>query len=728
MPSIIEVYSYDIFISYRQKDNKHDGWVTEFVNQLKGELEATFKEDISIYFDENPSDGLLETYSVDKSLEGKLKCLIFIPVISQTYCDPKSYAWQHEFCAFNELTKKDQFGRDIRLPNGNVTSRILPVKIHDLDPEDKTLLENELGGVLRSIEFIYKEAGVNRPLKPNDDSKENLNKTHYINQVNKVANAVKEIITALKKQSQHPKEASKQDFEVKQVHQKNRRTKIIAGTIIALALIILGIFFIPKLFKPGIALDKSIAVLPFTNLSNDPEQEYFSDGIVETILNHLFKVGELKVISSTSTKRYKNTELSLKEIARELGVSSILEGSVQRIGNNVRITTQLIEAKTDIHLWSETYDRDVTDIFSIQTEVAQNVARELKATLTSDAKTQIEKSQTKNPEAYNLYLQGRFLIEKTGKNIEDIRKSIEYFEKAVSIDPVYALAYTGLAEAYQLIPSYSSTLRQEAFEKSLRLEALAKSKEYIKKALGIDKNLAEAHAILGRILYYYEWKWEEARKEFELSLELNPNFLAAHVYYGDLLCILREYTEGRKQLNIALEIDPFSSWGLHGSIADTYTYEGKFQESFEEELKRQVMYSDSTPLWRHFRNYVGLGEDLKAVEELWKVLLRTGEITNAKDSIFLKDAYNKSGIKGLWYWMLELELKKSSPDPFSLATRYACVGKKKEALNWLEKYFELKALRLPYEINFPELNNVRSEPRFQALIAKMGLTEYQIPK
>ena len=165
MASLIPGYEYDIFISYRQKDNKHDGWVTEFVNQLKGELEATFKEDISIYFDENPHDGLLETHSVDKSLEIKLKCLIFIPIISQTYCDSKSFAWQNEFCAFNRLAKEDKFGRDIRLTGGNVASRILPIKIHDLDPEDKTLLENELDGVLRSIEFIYKSVGVNRPLR-----------------------------------------------------------------------------------------------------------------------------------------------------------------------------------------------------------------------------------------------------------------------------------------------------------------------------------------------------------------------------------------------------------------------------------------------------------------------------------------------------------------------------------------------------------------------------------
>jgi len=201
MASLIPGYEYDIFISYRQKDNKGDRWVSEFVDALKTELESTFKEEISVYFDINPHDGLLETHDVDASLKDKLKCLIFIPIVSRTYCDSKSFAWQHELIAFNKMAKEDQFGRDIRLAGGNVASRILPVKIHDLDSEDKTLLENELGGVLRSIEFIYKASGVNRPLKPNDERVENLNHTYYRDQVNKIANAIKEIICGLKNPS-----------------------------------------------------------------------------------------------------------------------------------------------------------------------------------------------------------------------------------------------------------------------------------------------------------------------------------------------------------------------------------------------------------------------------------------------------------------------------------------------------------------------------------------------
>lgn len=199
MSAIIPGYEYDIFISYRQKDNKYDGWVMEFVQNLRRELDATFKEDITIYYDENPKDGLLETHNVDKSLEGKLKCLILIPIISRTYCDTKSFAWRNEFVAFNKMVQEDSFGRDIKLSTGNVASRILSVKIHDIDPEDQALIENEIGGEVRSVDFIYREAGVNRPLKPGDNRQVNLNKTDYRNQINKTANAIKEIIGSMKK-------------------------------------------------------------------------------------------------------------------------------------------------------------------------------------------------------------------------------------------------------------------------------------------------------------------------------------------------------------------------------------------------------------------------------------------------------------------------------------------------------------------------------------------------
>jgi formylglycine-generating enzyme required for sulfatase activity/dienelactone hydrolase len=216
MASLVPGYEYDIFISYRQKDNKYDGWVTEFVDNLKRELESMFKDEVSVYFDINPHDGLLETYDVNASLKKKLKCLIFIPIISRTYCDPRSFAWDHEFKAFIEQASQDEFGFKVTLPNRNVANRLLPVRINDLDSTDIGLLESLLGGVFRGIDFIYKEQGVNRPLRSNEENPhDNLNHTIYRNQINKVALAIKDIIESLRSftvlSSEEKKEA---DFKV----------------------------------------------------------------------------------------------------------------------------------------------------------------------------------------------------------------------------------------------------------------------------------------------------------------------------------------------------------------------------------------------------------------------------------------------------------------------------------------------------------------------------------
>ena len=233
-------------------------------------------------------------------LRRNLKSLVFIPIISQTYCDPRSFAWQNEFIAFNKIALNDPFGRDIKLANGNIASRILPVKIHELDKDDITLLENELGSALRSVDFIFKSPGVNRPLKPDDSRTENLNHTYYRDQINKVANAVKEIITALKY-----KDAGQSDLIVQKLNSKSKSwhkkpkkltLKIATWSFLFLVLAVSSYLILPLLSKTSIDnTDKSIAVLPFVNMSNDPDQDYFGNGIMQEILNHLFKIGELKV-------------------------------------------------------------------------------------------------------------------------------------------------------------------------------------------------------------------------------------------------------------------------------------------------------------------------------------------------------------------------------------------------------------------------------------------------
>jgi TolB-like protein len=532
MASLNPGYEYDIFISYRQKDNKHDSWVSEFVSQLKGEIESAFKEDVSIYFDENPHDGLLETHIVDKSLESKLKCLILIPIISQTYCDSKSFAWQHEFCVFNELAKADMFGRDIKLANGNVASRILPIKIHDLDPEDKTLLENELGGALRSIEFIYKEAGVNRPLKLNDDPKDNLNKTNYINQINKVANAVKEIITALKKQIQYSEEVLKHDFEIKPGVHKKLQTKIIAGILILLGLIVIGYFFIPKLLKPSVQLEKSIAVLPFLNDSPSDSTTYFINGVMDEILNNLQKIGDFRVLSRTSVEQYRgSTKSSIPKIAKELDVNYIVEGSGQKYGNTFRLRVQLIEAHNDKHLWAKSYEqeiRDTKDIFRLQSQIAQSIASELETSIKPEEKQLIEKLTTSNLTALYFYQKGmtelakleyptsRKVNQETNKNNTKILLAAKkQFDKSLEYDSTFALAYAQIAKAFRF-RSANVNLDTVLFLSN--------------RALSYDGQCDEA--FVSRGLYYYSLDMEKAMGEFDKALKINPNMWEAYYWKG----------------------------------------------------------------------------------------------------------------------------------------------------------------------------------------------------
>ena len=380
MSSIIEGYEYDIFISYRQKDNKHDGWVTEFVDNLKGELESTFKEEISVYFDINPHDGLLETHDVDASLKDKLKCLIFIPIISRTYCDPKSFAWEHEFRAFVKQASQDQFGLKVKLPNGNVANRVLPVRIHDLDNDDIKLCESLLGSVLRGIEFIYKEPGVNRPVTLKDNEEKNLNKTNYRNQINKVALAIKSIITTIEHPEQKTEGILKEVVYVKPEKTKNFKPKTIVTSVIILALIVLGYFLITTLSKPKEQPEKSIAVLPFINDSPNDSNQYFINGFMVDVLNHLQTIKDLHPISRTSAEKYRKTTKSIPEIAKELSVNYIIEGDMQRYGNSIHISVNLFKAiKKEIKLWGKTYEKkinDATDIFSLQSQIAQSIATE----------------------------------------------------------------------------------------------------------------------------------------------------------------------------------------------------------------------------------------------------------------------------------------------------------------------------------------------------------------
>ena len=524
MSSIISGYEYDVFISYRQKDNKHDGWVTEFIDNLKAELESTFKAEIGVYFDTNPIDGLLETHDVDESLKSKLKCLIFIPIISRTYVDKNSFAWENEFKEFVEAASHDQFGLKVKLHNGNIANRVLPVRIYDLEPCDIKLCESILGGVIRSIDFVYRSAGVNRPLRADEDHPhDNLNMTYYRDQINKVALSVEEILNTLIQHFQQNEEkvVPVTDFKPITLTGKSGKNKIILGSAIVMMLLAVGFFLITTLSKKE-ELEKSITVLPFINDSPDQENTYFINGIKEEILSNFQKISDLRVVTLNTMEPYSG---STHEIARKLGVNYIVAGSGQKYGNKIVLRVRLIDAKKETNIWNRRYDREIqetNELIAIQSEIAQLIAAELNAIITPEEKQRIEKTPTANLTAYDFYQRGR---EEQKKN--NLQKAQDFYLTSLKHDSTFAPAYSGLATLY-----WARHYDDEYFSKNFMDSVLI----LINLALTYDSHLAEPYSLKGR--YYAEiGEPEKAIVELDKAIQLNPNdwipyWAKGHFYYN----------------------------------------------------------------------------------------------------------------------------------------------------------------------------------------------------
>jgi TolB-like protein/Flp pilus assembly protein TadD len=569
MASIIQGYEYDIFISYRQKDNRHDGWVTEFVNNLKGELESTFKEEISVYFDINPHDGLLETHDVNASLKEKLKCLVFIPIISQTYCDSQSFAWQHEFVAFNKMAKEDPIGRDIRLAGGNVASRILPVKIHDLDKEDKTLLENELGGVLRAIEFIYKSAGVNRPLRANEDhQQDNLNKTYYRDQINKVANAVKDIIVAIKKYDLQGGDVEKKSVNENNVARRKLNPKIIIGSVIVLVMIVLGYMFIPGLTESPKSVEKTIAVLPFDNMSDREGLLWFGDAMTDQIIQQLYKIREFTVRPRPSVLQYKGTTKTPRKIGEELKVNYLIGGIAQKIGDQISISVQLINAVADTLMWGDTFKGSWKDISSIQIEIPKQIAAELKTRLSPDELKQIDKKPTEDPLALEYYLRGNNYYNR-GYEKQNFDSALIMYGKAIELDPVFALAYVRLSLCYSSL---------HWFDYNRSIDRLVKSKEAIDKAFKIDPDLPQAHLALGSYYYWGFLNYSKALEEITIAQQQLSNNSECFYTKANIYRRAGEWSLSKENYLKAVELDPASSTVIF-NLAETLSLLSEYDEA-----------------------------------------------------------------------------------------------------------------------------------------------------
>jgi TolB-like protein/Tfp pilus assembly protein PilF len=709
MVSIIPGYEYDIFISYRQKDNKCDRWVSEFVEALKTELESTFKEEISVYFDVNPHDGLLETHDVDASLKDKLKCLVFIPIISRTYCDPKSFAWEHEFKAFVDQASQDQFGLKVKLPNGNVSSRVLPVRIHDLDNDDMKLCESVLDGVLRGVDFIYKEPGVDRPLTSDDDEKINLNKTKYRNQVNKVALAIKEIITAIKKHSQQEGEVSKEVLNIKPKPIRNLKPTVIIASVVILALILLGYFYIPKLFKPSKVIEKSIAVLPFINDSPSDSNKYFINGVMEDILCDLQTIKELRPISRTSTEKYRTTTKSIPEIAKELSVNYIVEGSGQKSGNTIRLNVKLFRAYNEGPLWGNTYEQemhDARDIFRIQSQIAEAIATELKTVITPNEKRLIEKTPTTNLAAYEAYLQGIFYWRKFTQLDEEV--ALQYFEQAIEKDPKYALAYAGICNVWQLRSNASFASPSEAIPK----ETAA-----LTKALELDSTWAEVYHSLAFYKTYIMWDLKGGESAIKKAIAINPNFADAYLLYEEILIITGRIKEAMEQVEIALKLDPLNilcktEYGLTLYFSRRYedaitTFHGVLKIDPANQLALETLPGA-------FHQIGKQKEEMEAWKSFYSIIFK--DFTNVFDEGYAKGGY--IGALNLEADTLVAQSKTKNINPWEIALIYSCAGNKERAMDMLDHGYKAHDPNMVFML-YPVFDILRNEQRFKELAHKL---------
>jgi len=475
--------------------------------------------------------------------------------------------------------------------------------------------------------------------------------------------------------------------------------------------------------------DKSIMVLPFKNLSDDPNNQYFADGIMEDILNYLFQVSELRVISRTTSEHFLERSLTAKEVALKVNTRYVLEGSVRRYGDNTRISVQLIDAYNDQHLWSGNFDRELTDIIGIQSNIARQVALKLNAVLTDNEIRKIAKIPTKSPEAYDYYLKARFLVNKANDvqrldiSREGLMSSIQYFEKAIAEDYRFAEAYAGLADAWYNLSAWG-------WYKPY-FEGIRKARDFSAQALEIDTTCAEAHAVKGACLIYPERKFGAAARELLTSIRLNPNFSVAHQWYAQLLMITGPIEEARVHMDRVLELEPYF-WLAHNLNSWICYFEGKHKKGIDACLigRGFNQYSLDND-WLFVIHFVKLGEGENAARELRNIFtryLKTNEYENE-----ISDAYKKSGIKGLFKWLIDLNIKKPVPlegmngHPFYIAWWYAILGDKNESVSWLKKASESQYI--PYHYfdlitTNPDFDFVRDEPGFIKILQEVGLSPY----
>jgi len=495
---------------------------------------------------------------------------------------------------------------------------------------------------------------------------------------------------------------------------KISRTKrtIMTGATIILVLIILGLFTIPRIFHSREEPEKSIAVVPFNYLSDDPDKQYLADGVMEAILLNLSKIEDLRVVSRTSVEQYRDTDKTANTICQELDVGYLLEGSFQKYGDTAKLIVQLIEPGKERHIWANEYDRDWKDIISVQSEVAQTVANELQVAIAPQEKQIIEKIPTTNMTAYDAYLNGQFHLNKLTLN--DLDNAMRYFELAIDKDPEFAEAYVGIAGVW--------VWRQQFMAVSAD-EAAPKIREACEKALELDSSLSEAYEMLAGMHAWGSWDWKAGEEALKKAISTNPNSASAHSFYAFLLSILGRTEEATEHMELGLKLDPHDLW-----IKCLYSWYLIYVHRYDDCISvcREVL--DKSPDYFVIAQslYTALyltgryEESLEAME-----LAYTGELVDF-DHVF--DQYEKLGYVGTLNLEIDTLLaqsksKSKSVRPARLVDLYLYTGNKERTLYWLEQAYEMRDLDIVCALTFPDRDILRDEPRYQELLRKMSLPQ-----
>jgi TolB-like protein/DNA-binding winged helix-turn-helix (wHTH) protein/Flp pilus assembly protein TadD len=458
----------------------------------------------------------------------------------------------------------------------------------------------------------------------------------------------------------------------------------------------------------------SIAVLPLANLSGDPSQEFFADGMTDQLITDLAKVGSLRVISRTSVLQYKGTKKGLPEIARELHVDAIVEGSVIRSGRRVRVTAQLLQAPTDQHLWAETYDRDIGDVLKLQGEVADSIAQQIRAQLTSHQQAQLRRAAVVDPAAYDAYLKGRLYFSTEFTKPDSLKKAQHLFGEAIRKDPNFALAYAGLADTYVYL-AFSGALQKDPAYRS--------AKQALAKALQLDDTIGEAHDTLGVLNWQFDWDWDAAEREFNRAIALAPSYSCAHEDRAIFLASVGRRSEALAEIAKIDQLDyGFSS---AGAVSNTY-YALQDYPALIEASRRALLLDPKDSRQHYFLGvgYEGSGELQQSIFEYQKaVQFSDGSLGPA---IALAHAYSAAGKKAVAEKILrdlERKAKHTSASPYTMATIYAGLGENDKAFELLEKAYSEKSLdfALPLQSDLL-LDRLRPDPRFQIMLRRIGST------